>query len=165
LVGARDSALHNGTPSGIRLLPDPAFPVQFHNVTINGVTTTQIDATLPFAANRIIPIESAPEYSEGAVSVYSPLMYPAAIRTVNGLSGVPCLVIEESPGDWVHNGNNWVYVAHSPTGWFWNIRIGDKLQINDSGDWYTVVGPMVVGPGGGNSEGFVNVGQPATTSP
>jgi prepilin-type N-terminal cleavage/methylation domain-containing protein len=169
LVGARDSALHNGTPSGIRLLPDPAFPVQYHSVTINGITTTQIDATLPFASNRIIPIEAAPEYSEGTVSVYGPNLYPAAIRTVNGasgpLSGVPCLVIEESPGDWVHNGNAWTYVPHSPTGWYWNIRVGDKLQINDSGLWYTVVGPMVIAPGGGNSEAFVNVGQPATPSP
>ena len=28
LVGARDSAIHNNAPSGIRLLPDPAFPHQ-----------------------------------------------------------------------------------------------------------------------------------------
>ena len=27
LVGARDAAIHNNTPSGIRLLPDPAFPI------------------------------------------------------------------------------------------------------------------------------------------
>ena len=34
-----------------------------------------------------------------------------------------------------------------PTSWFWNIRVGDKLQINGSGLWYTVVGPMVVTSG------------------
>src|SRR5262245_35643429 len=33
LVGARDSALKNGTASGIRLLPDPAFPLVFDPAT------------------------------------------------------------------------------------------------------------------------------------
>ena len=63
LVGARDSALHNGTPSGIRLLPDPAFPLVYR------CDTGQIDPTQPLAANRIIPIEAAPEYSEGMLSL------------------------------------------------------------------------------------------------
>ena len=31
---------------------------------------------------------------------------------------------------------------NSPTSWFWNIRVGDKIQINNAGPWYTVVGPM-----------------------
>ena len=47
---------------------------------------------------------------------------------------------------------------NNPTSWYWNIRVGDKLQINGSGLWYTVVGPMVVTPQQGNSELFVNVG-------
>ncbi len=59
---ARDSALHNGNPSGIRLLPDPAFPLVFN------ATLGQIDPTQPLAANRIIPIETAPEYSEGLLA-------------------------------------------------------------------------------------------------
>ena len=53
LAGARDAALHTGTPSGIRLLPDPAFPLTY---LANG----QIDPTQPLAANRIIPIEIGP---------------------------------------------------------------------------------------------------------
>ena len=40
LAGARDAALHDGTPSGIRLLPDPAFPLIY---LANG----QIDPTQP----------------------------------------------------------------------------------------------------------------------
>src|SRR5512147_2006730 len=28
LAGARDTALNNNAPAGIRLLPDPAFPIQ-----------------------------------------------------------------------------------------------------------------------------------------
>ena len=41
--------------------------------------------------------------------------------------------------------------------------MGDKLQINGSGLWYTVVGPMNLTPQHGNSELFVNVGPPGTT--
>ena len=50
LAGARDAALHTGTPSGIRLLPDPAFPLIY-------LPSGQIDPGQPLAANRIIPIE------------------------------------------------------------------------------------------------------------
>ena len=35
---------------------------------------------------------------------------------------------------------------NEPTSWFWNIRVGDKIQINGAGLWYTVVGPMVITP-------------------
>jgi len=55
-------------------------------------------------------------------------------------------------------------IPHEPTSWFWNIRVGDKIQIGSSERIYTVVGPMEIGPGpnltlgnnGGNSEQFVN---------
>ena len=68
LVGARDAAIHNNGPSGVRLLPDPVFPIQYK--TINNVK--QIDPTVPLAYNRIIPIEPAPQYSEGKVNVVVP---------------------------------------------------------------------------------------------
>jgi hypothetical protein len=57
--------LHNETPSGIQLLPDPAFPLTFFS---NG----QIDSKQPLAANRIIAIEIAPAYSEGQIAVVPP---------------------------------------------------------------------------------------------
>jgi prepilin-type N-terminal cleavage/methylation domain-containing protein len=187
LVGARDSALKNGTPSGIRLMPDPAFPLTF---LANG----QIDRTQPLAANRIIPIEAAPEYSEGLLSVVVPnandpnsnayslsvpypqasggLFYPSGVNSVNsGLAGRigNVLMVKEqvvfNPGGGAQ--------LNSPTSWYWNIRVGDKLQINGAGLWYTVVGPMVVPPQGAtingvfssNSEQFVNVGPPGSQSP
>jgi type II secretory pathway pseudopilin PulG len=61
LAGARDSAIHHNAPSGIRLLPDPV---------INGInpSTGLLDPAFPLAASRIIPIEPAPEYSEGFVN-------------------------------------------------------------------------------------------------
>jgi len=45
-----------------------------------------------------------------------------------------------------------------PTSWYWNVRIGDKIRINNSGIFYTVVGPMTIP----NADLFVNVGPPGT---
>jgi hypothetical protein len=56
-------------------------------------------------------------------------------------------------------------LPNPPTSWFWNIRVGDKIQFNDAGPWYTVVGPLAVTANNGNPEMFVNVGAPGTTSP
>ncbi len=64
-------------------------------------------------------------------------------------------------------------MPNPPTNWFWNIRVGDKIQINNSGPWYTVVGPMAISPAGttingtfySNPEMFVNVGPPGILSP
>ncbi len=163
LVGARDAALHNGTISGIRLLPDPAFPLLY-------LPNGQLDPTQPLAANRIIPIEAAPEYSEGMLGIYIPsngfaIPYPVGPPagvypiTSNGAGTIGnVLMVKEIVAD-TTNGLN------EPTTWFWNIRVGDKLQINDSGLWYTVVGPMVITPQQGNSELFVNCGEPGTGSP
>src|SRR5262249_8514103 len=49
LVGARDKAIHDGQPSGIRLLPDPTYPISWTpSGTINPYTV--------LAYSRIIPI-------------------------------------------------------------------------------------------------------------
>jgi prepilin-type N-terminal cleavage/methylation domain-containing protein len=146
LAGARDTALHTGSPAGIRLLPDPAFaPVYLAN--------GQLDPTQPLAANRIIPIEAAPEYSEGRLTWVDP-----ADPRLPAFLPYPCLMIEEAVLD-ASGGLN------EPTSWYWNIRVGDKLQINGAGLWYTVVGPMVWTPAQGNAELFVNAGAPGTQSP
>ena len=144
LSGARDSALQTNAPSGIRLLPDPAFPLTF---LANG----QIDPSQPLVANRIIPIAPASDYSEGRVSWVnsSALTLP-----------YPCLVLKEQ----VVSTASGQPLPNDPTSWFWNIRVGDKLQMNGSGLWYTVVGPLVIDASGGNSELFVNVGPAGTTS-
>jgi len=182
LVGARDSAIHNNVPSGIRLLPDPNLLSRVTNPT--SPLLGQIDPTQPLAANRIIPIETAPEYSEGFVNVYPPTtiantfsslvpltypvtnpdgttgVYPYPGTPANLATGATVLMIEESILDPKS------FLPNSPTSWFWNIRVGDKIQINDAGPWYTVVGPMASTPANaGNTEMFVNVGPPGTRSP
>jgi prepilin-type N-terminal cleavage/methylation domain-containing protein len=137
LAGARDRALQTGQPSGYRLIPDPAWPVLY-------TAAGQIDGTQVLAYNRFIPIEPAPEYTTGRLTVLA--------STPSGLTTNPVLTVEEA----VFGSS-----VNEPTSWFWNIRVGDKLQINGSGIWYTVVGPVVAS----NPEGFVNVGPSGTTSP
>ena len=76
LVGARDSAIHNNAISGIRLLPDP---------TINGINANGLlDPTLPLAMNRIVPLEAAPDYDEGKISIIKDRGLP--VRGRPGLS-------------------------------------------------------------------------------
>ena len=156
LAGARDSAIRNNAPSGIRLLPDPV---------LNGINpaTGQLDSGAILAANRIIQIEPAPAYREGLVTIGAvpqlSLPYPGdggGNYPIN-VPGGTVLFLEESTS------NPFISppIPNSPTSWFWNIRLGDKIQINNVGMWYTVVGPMTQA----NSELFVNVGQPGTQSP
>lgn len=157
LVGARDEAIHSNAPAGIRLLPDPTYPITY-------LPNGQINPNAILAYNRIIPIKTAPNYSEGSISVFTDgaggsSNYAPAIRTVNGQVGVSCLVLEGAP--FGKNG-----APNAPTSWFWNIRIGERIQIGNAGPWYTIVGPMALGPASGsNSEMFVNIGPPGTALP
>jgi prepilin-type N-terminal cleavage/methylation domain-containing protein len=161
LVGARDSAVRTNAPSGIRLVPDP---------TLNGVNpeTGLVDPALILAANRFIPIEPAPDYSEGRVTVgpvplglRAPYPGPGGGYYPVSVPGAGVLLLEES----VFDPSASAALANSPTSWYWNIRLGDRVQINNAGLWYTVVGPMTVTSAQGNSELFVNVGPPGTKSP
>src|SRR5271166_3473907 len=63
LAGARDTAINNNAPAGIRLLPDPV---------LNGINpnTAALDPTRILAANRYIPIQLAPDYSEGYADIH-----------------------------------------------------------------------------------------------
>jgi prepilin-type N-terminal cleavage/methylation domain-containing protein len=175
LAGARDKAIHDGQPSGIRLVPDPAFlslqPARLADGTVNP-TAGMVDPTQPLAWSRIVPIGPAPDYSEGFCTPILPhtttyqgatLSSPAYIRSAYG----PALMLIENPIDPKS------FAPNPPTSWFWNVRVGDKIQLNNSGPWYTVIGPMVIRPdgynfvakakaGGGaaNAEQFVNAGPP-----
>src|SRR5271166_124358 len=171
LAGARDTAINNNAPAGIRLLPDPSFPIQY--TSINGVN--QINPATILASNRFIPIQLGPDYSEGYVHRLAPgalatAMSPAAPGTFFNYPAA------KGGGFYPAGTNALLYLAQSvynpttgsynpPTSWYWNIRVGDKIQINNSGNLYTVVGPMQILPEAGNSELFVNVGAPGTTPP
>ncbi len=158
LVQARDRAAQSGAPSGIRFLPDPSFPMQF-----GGYSSLKA-----LAANRWIFLETPGDYTAGKASVYPAMSYPATIT-----GGLPCLVVEESAGEWQQqSGGQWVFVPNEPTSWYWTIRVGEQLRIG-SGKPLTVCGPMLIPPAGimvggvlkANPEEICNVGDPGTVSP
>lgn len=172
LAGARDAAIRDNRPSGMRFLPDPTLTRYLPN--------GQLDPNGPLAYNRMVPLAPAPSYSEGVITQWTgPL--PAAVASLaytgpgtpanaNPTWGNTTALMAYELATTTTGG---VTVPNSPTSWFWNIRIGDKLQFNNAGKWFTVVGPMVVPPGGitigtqfyANPEMFVNVGPPGTASP
>ena len=130
LVGARDAAIHYDDPRGIRLIPDATLLQQ-------GIV----------AANRILAIEPAGDYTEGRVTIHRgwASSIPDPIPTGH-------LTLYEEPID---PGSG---LLNSPTSWYWNIRVGERLRFNDSGRYYTIIGPVVQA----NSDGFVNVVPPGT---
>jgi len=181
LAGARDAAIHNNAPRGIRLLPDP---------TLNGInpSTGLLDSTRILASNRIVPIQPAPDYSDGLVNIlqdtalsgypFAAGMPPYPQQTMyaypypNGLTAgittstpISVLMVEQSPYSFSLIGGTLTPTANPPTSWFWNVRVGDMIRFNSSGRYYTVVGPMTIGPAGGNSELFVNDGLPGANLP
>lgn len=133
LAGTRDAAIRANAPRGIRLLPDPVF---------NGL------GGLPLASNRLIPIEPGPDYTEGLVSVpmmYFPNINPAVYDPSFFASKVApnnvenYLRISESGYSQVSANVN---TPNNPTNWFNNIRQGDRIRFNDSGQYYTIAGPV-----------------------
>jgi hypothetical protein len=74
-------------------------------------------------------------------------------------------MIEEAVATVLTANGNTTVTPNTPTSGFWNIRVGDKIRVNDAGPWYTIIGPMAVTPANGNVEMFVNVGAPGTPSP
>ncbi len=163
LAGARDTAINNNAPAGIRLLPDPVLNGQSLNAPggIAGVST--LDPTRILASNRYIPIQFAPDYSEGKASV----IIPAGTTTPFGQPNLPCggglvgypggpLMVEECPVYLDPTTNTWL--PNSPTSWFWNVRVGDKIQLGGVSQTYVVVGPLAQG----NPELFVNIGFPGS---
>jgi prepilin-type N-terminal cleavage/methylation domain-containing protein len=202
LAGARDAAIRDNAPSGIRLIQDPLFS-GIQPLTINDPATGlpianpspfagRLDPGLPLAYNRIVPIAPAPSYQDGAViqvavtpGMFGPLgalaqigalAYPVPSPAVPSplVGATTVLVLAEAVITQVFGPNGQPQIIpNPPTSWFWNIRLGDKVQLNNAGPWYTVVGPMVVPPQGAtingqfmaNPELFVNVGQPGAPLP
>jgi prepilin-type N-terminal cleavage/methylation domain-containing protein len=71
IAGARDEAIRTGRPAGIRLLPDPAFP-------IHRLPDGRIDPNFPLVYNRWVAIAAAPDYTEGTAAPVQSGLVPAA---------------------------------------------------------------------------------------
>jgi prepilin-type N-terminal cleavage/methylation domain-containing protein len=115
IVGARDRAVMASAPAGLRLLPNPA--------DANSLVT-------------ILPMESAPDYTDGLINTFPAEVYAASVT-----GGLPCLVLEESPGHWEQVNGTWAFLPNTPTAWAWNVRAGDKVRIGN-GHVFTVCGPL-----------------------
>ena len=144
LVEARDLAARTGW-AGLRLEPSPSLGLAF-------AADGSVDPDAPLAYTRIVPLVQPPPYAEGLAAIRTD-GYPAEFAAWL-LPGR--LILEEAAFDAGGRRQN-------PTSWFWTVRVGETVTYQ--GRPYTVVGPMAVGPAGGNSEGFVNVGLPGTPSP
>ena len=166
LVAARDAALRTNTPHGIRFLPDPTYNGQTADPLTKGATSF-LDRGKILASNRFIPIERPPTYSDGKV-----FLDPAntLIGSFINRLGINTGLFTPAEENWLYTdkrvllvvqayfrtqtvGATTFYPREEPTSWYWNIRVGDKIQINDIGPYFTVVGP-VHAP---NPENFVNV--------
>lgn len=168
LVVARDAALRSNTPHGIRFLPDPTY---------NGLdpATGGLNPFRTLASNRFVPIEQPSGYSEGKVWVDPADPQDSANRTIDPAWFVNplqlnaakfsdaeentlylrrrILMVMQAVFTVEQTSKGPIYAPESPTSWYWNVRIGDKIRINNQGPLYTVVGPMFVP----NTEFFTNV--------
>jgi prepilin-type N-terminal cleavage/methylation domain-containing protein len=147
LAGARDEAIHADAPRGIRLLSDPVLN----------------SATGAFASNRFIPIEPGPDYFEGRVAIkQGASANPNFSTTIHG--GMTPTVATPDPPLAIRIEEDRLTslgTLAERTNWYWNLRLGDKIRLTDSGRYYTIVGPYW----SANPEAFVNVGPPGTISP
>ncbi|GAC1335712.1 MAG: hypothetical protein NVSMB14_03160 [Isosphaeraceae bacterium] len=158
LSAARDSAVRAGKPHGIRLLPDETFLAQ----TAAAQTPDNQNYRGILASSRIIDIEQAPDYTEGRLfGFYANNYYGPQVQPIG--NGGSVLVVYESKHDSLGS-------LQSPVSWYWNIRVGERIRLNNSGRLYTIVGPDVVNnvldlTGISNPERFVNNGPQALYKP
>jgi prepilin-type N-terminal cleavage/methylation domain-containing protein len=171
VAGARDAAIANNAPRGIRLLPDEVLtqpPVGTYTTT-GGVTTYTGGATT-WACNRFVPIEPAPDYREGRAVLYqgwnNDAAYSSYYSTASGGYGPNVLCVLQSFTDSPTVGGGPVEL----TSWAWNLRVGDKIQFQSEssitqstggGHVYTVVGPVATQ----NAEGYINYGNSGPPTP
>jgi prepilin-type N-terminal cleavage/methylation domain-containing protein len=145
IEGSRDNAIRHNAPRGVRLLADPSFPAPL------------------LVFNKLMPIEPAPDYSEGRVSIVAgsnPTAAQVPMPYATTAIAYPNATLRIEEARFSPDG-----LPNARTSWYWNVRVGDRLRIGETGAWYVVIGPMVVQPGAGNSEQFVNIGPPGTASP
>ncbi|WP_315852330.1 prepilin-type N-terminal cleavage/methylation domain-containing protein [Paludisphaera rhizosphaerae] len=132
-----------GGVAGIRLLPDPSFPIA-------RLADGSVDPSGVLAYDRVVPLVAPPGYQDGRVSIRS--NYPAAFAAILPANR---LVLEQQVGtDYRNPDGSTTRIPVQPTSWAWNVRVGDQLEL--LGRRFNVVGPVAVGPAQGNVELFVN---------
>lgn len=186
LVQARATAVQFNAPRGIRLLPDPTYassptilaynrwvPIEPGPDYSNGqVVVWPLLTALEWANNNNLPVPPQIAYPGGSGAVYPYLSQAFRSQFYGGFQPQgEVLLVEQAPFVGNNAGNNVVPpVLNNPTSWFWNIRVGDTIQIGDQGRKYTIIGPCTISPFSpvgsatyGNPEMFVNDGPPGNT--
>lgn len=158
-----------GQTAGIRLMPDETIT----NRLANGM----VDPDGILAWDRIVPLEQPPGYREGKLFLNAggkPFEgawdTPPSLNGSGGLTtaslypqGRILLLIQaryRTEYDTSTTPPTPIYPLEAPTSWYWNVRRGDRIQVNETGPLLTVVGPMEID----NPEGFVNVVTDPATS-
>lgn len=192
LARQRDLAIRANAPRGIRLLPDPVDPARPNVLTSSRLVAIETapdysDGTIqrldPYAvmldgSGNIVsttidpvsgnPYPAPPAYLSIASALRTQGYFPAGSTPAFIVAAMKQLaIVHEVKVNDVIVGNPpsqaVVPLPSAPTSWFWNIRQGDKLRLSESGQAYTIAGPMLVS----NPERLINLGQPAsyTTGP
>jgi len=160
LARCRDEAIRANAPRGIRLLPslDDRFKfVPYPPGTSPTAAQLQAYAASTPAYTRMLSIEPSPDYSAGVVSakpvgfVDNPGM-PETDSQGNMLMGY--LRVQECFYFYVPGLTGGL--PNERTNWYWNVRVGDKFRFHDSGNIYTIVGPVGITDPKYNPELFVN---------
>ena len=180
LAQARDRAIRDNAPRGIRLLPDPQ------------TTVTDNPLTDPYTSSRIVAIGQAPDYADGMVydlsavpfydiqnpNVPAPAYYYYENSTGSGdfrYSLAPLKDVPYSYGRLINSvlRRTWIVITevkfnkgvlNNPTAWFWNIRQGERFQFQNTGRSYPIAGPMSVGntlASSTNPDRQINAGLPS----
>ncbi len=160
LANARDSAARTRAPVGLRFLRDQSLALRDSGAppVILGFSSFVATRTAPDYSEGLVSVQvlatgqlastSMATFSSGAVTAVTPLTVYGPPQTASG-------------------------TVLPPTSWYWNIRRGEKIRFNNSGPFYTIVGPMAAGGIGttasmvwnstNNPEGYVNEGLPGVT--
>ena len=184
LSARRDEAVRTNTPRGIRFIPENFDPLEYNGKPFYGKR---------LISRKYIAIEQGPDYAEGLVRRYfdsslSPPQLPGpVIIGRNYFPPPPPFVPASLPGCpdpyprspvkgvdvlypylVIHEEKVGAYgIPNSPTSWYFNLRQGDKIRLNDSGKLYTIAGPLgnPTEPGSFTHDRFINFGSTYSSIP
>jgi prepilin-type N-terminal cleavage/methylation domain-containing protein len=191
LAQARDRAIQANAPRGFRLIPDAYDPtigiLTYSHLQAIEPAPDYTDGRLHDLSNAVLttgnaepfrpvqPLPPAPGFSQLThFFEFAPGDFRYDDRAINGpLCQIPYSYAYAPTG---FRFRTWSVVAESkysnvsgvvlpndPTSWYWNIRQGEKIRIENAGGLHTIAGPiqpLLVASQVVNPERFVNFGQP-----
>lgn len=158
LARCRDAAIRANAPRGIRLMPSLDDRFKFVPYPAGASPTTeQIKAyrnSTP-AYTRMLSIEPSPDYSEGVVCA-KPVGFSDGATEVDSFGTLKGAYLRVQECVFYYVPGVLTPLPNSRTNWYWNVRVGDKFRFHDSGNTYTIVGPLGLSDPVSNPERYVN---------